>query len=535
MFILILMDAINSHSMINDFTDDMGILLYFVGEDCRLMDANRLGIGLLRQFDVGDGPLCPQLFTGLNEQNHDCPRRELSEGGRSSAVKEMTLKNGQVKKVIYRLTPDRDGYYIAISDLYEDSQSESLLKQNERLKRVLLDNLESSFIICDENGIVDKSHFVGGLSDVMGKKGFADALPGIFNTDISQVLIAKFIDMSSRKQRELCHFKWMYRDHVFWLDVYITAIGERNFFLSVQDKTEDHYLLEKLERLGDAESRCQKIYDITSKVANLIGGIGGYANMAKVKNSDPGVAEILESISKVSQESVSMMKIILDQARWKEGDEKSISEKGTVVATTGTPDSAFQYIAVDRALELLENNNELYYTVVEDFLKDYSDVGDRLSLLMENDREGAQILVHSIKGVSGILGAYSLQDESSLLESYLRHGEFDKADERRTSFISIMEGVLKELRLMNRGGGKINDDDKWNLHGMVLNSHQKDLLKEIIPLAEAGDYNDLHENIRQFSLYNWGDDWKETMRIMANHVEDINFEGVLHTIYSLIE
>jgi HPt (histidine-containing phosphotransfer) domain-containing protein len=528
------MKNINYNNELLNLADDMNVSIIVIGKECCITDANRQGENLIVNLEVDREKPCSSLFNGLSDPCESCPYKSLIQSGRTSTVKEQTLSNGMVKKVVYRLTEEGDAVYIAFLDLYEDSQSETLLKQSERLKRVLLDNLNSSILIINGEGDVERAHFVGDISVVLGKRSLFSSLDKIFNREISLTILSKVQNMTTKDSRNMCHFRFEIKGQILWLDIFISSIEGDKFFLSILDKTSEHYLLERMEKLSDMELGYLKVNEVSSKLSNLMSGLSGYTEMAIDKCKDQDVQDILNNMKPVIENSLNLLDIINNNFNEFHLDKK-IDTPSLEYEEKDHTDDASSYLNVEKALELLENNNELYNTVVEDFINDYGNVIERLAFLFESDHEGAQILVHSIKGVAGILGAYTLQDEANLLEGYIRHKEWDEAEISRLKFSEILSHVLKELKQINNGEGRMKDEDKWSLHGMSLNTHQADLLKENISMAEAGDYNGLKDNLKQFSSFDWGSDWTEITRILTEQVENIDFDGVLKSIHSLID
>ncbi|MBF0435317.1 MAG: response regulator [Magnetococcales bacterium] len=78
-------------------------------------------------------------------------------------------------------------------------------------------------------------------------------------------------------------------------------------------------------------------------------------------------------------------------------------------------------IDVATALERLENNEELYHSVLAKFLVNQGGAEKKIREALDADDMGtAQRLVHTLKGVSAMIGAFPLSEEARVLESAIK-------------------------------------------------------------------------------------------------------------------
>ncbi len=420
---------------------------------------------------------------------------------------------------------------IFIKSTQMESYKDNLLKESERLKRVLLDNLNSSFLIVDGEGRIHRSHFVGDISLVLGQKGYAPTLEKVFSREIGEKILSKMGNLGELRSRDMSHFRFEINGQLFWLDFYMVPLGENSFFIIIDDKTGEHYLLERLDRLSEVEMNCLKVDELIEKTGNLVSGILGYSEIALSKNDNPVVADILDSIRKISSDGMNMLKVIKGYT----GSLHREGRDGSAPLSEGPVQFSSAPALVDRvkALQMLENNEELYKTVRKDFIQDYGPVPDTLPALYRDRRKDAQILVHSIKGVAGIIGAYLLQDEANLLEGYMRKDEWDEADDLIIRFTESLRAVVAILKRGDEEEGK-GSEIQSDLSLLTLDSRQKELLTELLSLCEAGDYNGLITSLEHYASLEWGDDWKSVVKVIREKTENIDFDGASETILSLI-
>jgi HPt (histidine-containing phosphotransfer) domain-containing protein len=436
------------------------------------------------------------------------------------------------KNCISFLSTDGQFRYLFFQTSFQEIYNDGLLKEGERYKRVLLDNINNSFLIIDKKGFVERAHFTGELSLVLGKRGFSDRLEKILNKDISGKILYKIEQMEDDHNRDMSYYRFEINGQVFWLDFYIGHIDSNHYFLNIDDKTGEHYLLERMDKLSGIEVSFIKVDEMSNKVSDLVSGILGYTEMALSKNEDPVVKEILDSIRKISSDSINLLKLMEDYTgRFSATDggegESDLREEDLVNRSV--------FVDVDRAIEYLEDNRELYITVISDFIEDYSDVSHQLPQLYITEIDAAHRLVHSIKGVSGIIGAYTLQSDADILEGYIRKHEWEQAEKMIPRFIATLNRVVVELKKI-KDSGLVNETikDREEINKISLDSHQKNLLRENLTLAEAGDYNGLIDNLNQYSSFEWGDDWLRVVHSLRKYVETIDFDSAQSVIKKLV-
>jgi len=80
-------------------------------------------------------------------------------------------------------------------------------------------------------------------------------------------------------------------------------------------------------------------------------------------------------------------------------------------------------INIHIGLSKVRQNRHLYLKILRQFSADYATADNTLTDLLVNDLNRAKVLVHTLKGVSGNIGAQSLYEASMALESDLQNGD----------------------------------------------------------------------------------------------------------------
>ena len=120
----------------------------------------------------------------------------------------------------------------------------------------------------------------------------------------------------------------------------------------------------------------------------------------------------------------------------------------------------------ERGLIHMNGNHSLYLTILASFVEDYSDAGARITTgFAQGDAESVELLVHSIKGLSGIMGALDVQAASTQLDTALKAVLADEmtAEEAAAEiprFTAVLDDFVTALRDAGVEGGDRGDSQQ---------------------------------------------------------------------------
>ncbi|MBF0381628.1 MAG: response regulator [Magnetococcales bacterium] len=101
-------------------------------------------------------------------------------------------------------------------------------------------------------------------------------------------------------------------------------------------------------------------------------------------------------------------------------------------------------IDIATALENLNGNDKLLYSILKEFKRDYTDADKKIRNALisgsEEDLKTAKIVAHTVKGIAGNIQANSLYDASLLLEKSVQN----RAEQKQP----LLEDFARELRLV---------------------------------------------------------------------------------------
>jgi two-component system sensor histidine kinase/response regulator len=129
---------------------------------------------------------------------------------------------------------------------------------------------------------------------------------------------------------------------------------------------------------------------------------------------------------------------------------------------------------IDRitGLRCVAGNETLYHKLLLDFHRDYATSVDRIrAAISENQLADAECLVHTLKGVSGAIGAGDLHRATNELDSALRVNDLDKAGVLLADVEQKLSVVIRGLEPLARQGAAAHDQASRTGSGGVVDRH----------------------------------------------------------------
>ncbi|MCS0436672.1 Hpt domain-containing protein [Vibrio diabolicus] len=99
------------------------------------------------------------------------------------------------------------------------------------------------------------------------------------------------------------------------------------------------------------------------------------------------------------------------------------------------------YIDINKMLDSLSGDESAVRMLLEVFIQDHSGDGSKMHRLLEEDKEQAQRAAHSLKGVSGSLGAMPLHCISSDIELLIKQGQ-QVPEEKLTRLDDVLKQTI---------------------------------------------------------------------------------------------
>ncbi len=187
-------------------------------------------------------------------------------------------------------------------------------------------------------------------------------------------------------------------------------------------------------------------------------------------------------------------------------------------------------VDIAQGLKRVDNNRQLYVDMLRKFATGYSDTEIQLRTALRDRRhDDAVFLVHSIKGLSGTLGALVLYASAMKLEEALRHGAKGIKD-RVTDFLSDLHAVQQAIIT-------------------ALDSRHTPPRKSAIPLTDTATLQSLLERMRdsitkrqprtckdmleELLQYDWPGDYLHRLAILETQLTRYRFDDALDTLNAI--
>jgi CheY-like chemotaxis protein len=154
-------------------------------------------------------------------------------------------------------------------------------------------------------------------------------------------------------------------------------------------------------------------------------------------------------------------------------------------------------ISVEAGLSRLGGNRKLYREILVEFRRDYSDAAKQIrEALASGARESAQRLAHTVKGVSGNIGAEELYKRAGELESAIRHEASGEIEALTDRFSEALSNIMNSLEVLSKGE-KGMDKTIVSLTPQSLAGLPRELVDQMQEATISGDMEKLADLLEQ--------------------------------------
>ncbi len=114
---------------------------------------------------------------------------------------------------------------------------------------------------------------------------------------------------------------------------------------------------------------------------------------------------------------------------------------------TGVLPKAVEGIDIAQGLDRVAGKEAVYLEMLKKFLAGNNRTVERLTFALENDnRDEAILLVHTVKGAAGIIGAVDLKEHATVLEASIKEGcSKAECEAEINGFTASLQGILEQL------------------------------------------------------------------------------------------
>lgn len=192
------------------------------------------------------------------------------------------------------------------------------------------------------------------------------------------------------------------------------------------------------------------------------------------------------------------------------------------------------YIKIDtsEALAQLGGSEKLYKTLVNGFYDKYQHVDQEIeSLIKDGNLEDARRLAHSIKGLSGNLGAKVLREKAMNLEYAIR----DESGEMLTNldlFADELSDVISEVRHML--SNKYNDLAKPEITVTYGEDEFITASYELLSALETYRYSEVKIALEKFSQTKVLLRYQNEAKMVVHHVENYDYDQAIELLKDMV-
>jgi len=191
-------------------------------------------------------------------------------------------------------------------------------------------------------------------------------------------------------------------------------------------------------------------------------------------------------------------------------------------------------INITTGLSRVGGNKKLYRDLLVKFHRDNQDITHQITKALEQeDSELAQRLAHTIKGVSGNIGASEIQKMAEIVELNIKDEKLDNISNQIEAINQVLQLVLKGLedlvKLVEKENTKSGNKRAGDINQLVTN------LKELEPLLKKRKPKPSKEIIEQINQFEWQADITSLLKKMTQQITKYKFKDAGITLEKLIE
>ncbi len=191
-------------------------------------------------------------------------------------------------------------------------------------------------------------------------------------------------------------------------------------------------------------------------------------------------------------------------------------------------------IDVEIGLAKVSGNKELYINLLLKFKRDFSDSSNKFASLLKDRKDliEAQRLAHTIKGVSGNIGAKDLQQEAAALEHILKDNNIQKATERLAPLDKQLKQVVSAITNLEKDNRQVlrSHATKENGSPGIL----QPLLLKLEPHLIEGAPIKCKALFREIDNWNWPDQLSGPLVKLKRLVSRYQYDEAQITLQELV-
>jgi CheY-like chemotaxis protein len=191
-------------------------------------------------------------------------------------------------------------------------------------------------------------------------------------------------------------------------------------------------------------------------------------------------------------------------------------------------------IEVQTGLVRAGGNESLYVDLLSKFHRDYADATSQIKSALNNgNHELAQRLVHTVKGISGSIGALDLENAASGLETAVRQESASDLEDLLDQFDTELNVVLNSIS--NAVGVVLKQEEDCSKGPVAGTAVLKKMLQKLRPYVLDREAKPCREIVKEIADYTWPDEYVQGLKDLSRYVEKYKFKEGQELLSQIIE
>lgn len=192
----------------------------------------------------------------------------------------------------------------------------------------------------------------------------------------------------------------------------------------------------------------------------------------------------------------------------------------------------YNHIDIDLALKQLGESDKLYKTLLNGFYNTYQNVDkDIRGLLEQGQTKDARRLAHSIKGLSGNLGASIFREKAMKLEFAIRDNS-EEIESCLTEFSGEFVDVIYEVRdILNRRYKDIGDKETSVSYGKDEFLRRS---KELISALETYKYGEVKQAAELFTSTKMPIRYRNNIAEILKNIDSYDYDLAIELLKEMV-